>query len=1160
MALNLILGRAGTGKTRRCLDAVRERLVQAPDGPPLLLIVPEQATFQAERELAATPGLGGFVRAHVMGFRRLAYRVLAETGGGAAPHLTDMGKRLVLRRLLAEHRGELKLLGQAAAQRTFADTLASLIWEFKTYGIAPEQVAAAGESLGATPLAAKLHDLALLYEAFEDFLRGRYTDPEDCLRLLAAKIPAATLTRGAEVWVDGFEWFTPQEYAVLEALLLAAQDVTVTLCLDEPDAPHHADETTLFHRSWKTRQSLRKLAARLGVSCREEVLTIARRFQAPILAHVERYAADARPPVWTGDKQGLTIAEAANRRTEVEGIARDMIRLCRDEGYRWRDMAVLLRDTDSYADLVETVLADYDIPFFSDRQRPAVHHPLAELIRSALEVVTERWAYEPVFRCLKTDLFPLSRDEIDLLENYVLEFGIRGSRWTKDEPWTFVRRLSLDEDAEPDERQQAYLDRINAIRRRAVQPLMSFEQALTQAATVRDMTAALYTLLADLDVPATLEKWATAASAARDPEQEREHRQMWHSIVDLFDQIVDTCGEQKMTLADYAAVVNEGLEGLAFSLIPPGLDHVTITPLTRARLAAKVIYLPGVNDGVLPKRGREEGLLSDRERAELASLGLELGPTREADVFAEQFVVYTALTRASDRLWVSFPLADAEGKALAPSLIVRRLKELSGIDALKPLPVEPPAGAEDEYIVHPRRSLAALAAGLRPALAGQPVGKLWRDLYNWAVARPDLAADLQRVVAGLFHSNQEQALPPELARRLYGKQGKLRGSVTRFEGFRACPFQHFARYGLALKERAVAQLKAPDFGQFFHAALRQFGLRVEKELTADNRRRWQRWGDVKDEEIGPLCEAIVQELAPKLQNEILLSSAQYRSITRRLQRTLQRTVTRLVRLDRRSRFKPVALEQAFGRDGAALPALTLTLRDGTELELVGQIDRLDMAEHKGRRLLAVIDYKAGGAWLRLPDVYHGLRLQLLTYLLVALRHANALCGEGEYAPAAVLYCYIKNPKVSAGQWLPPEEVEKEINKQLKLPGWLLDDVETVRLWEPGLVGYAEFLKVCINKDETFRQNTRVYVKTEEQFALLLRHVQAQLTATAEAILAGEVAIRPYALKGRTPCGNCRYRPVCQFDRLLADNDFVQLPDLGDEEIWARLAAEKGEEA
>jgi len=1141
--LRLIIGRAGSGKTHLCLEEMGNQLRMSPEGSSLVMILPEHATFRVEQQLASTPGIEGFTRAYVFGFRRLAHRILMETGGGVRPHITELGKKIILSQLLQEHQQELKIFHRAAVQRSFTDTLVGLIREFKAYDISPEQLLGTQQQFGDVPIGEKLHDLALLYQGFENFLQGRYTDPEDYLTLLAERISQSAILQQAEVWIDGFTWFNPQEAGVVKNLLQTADRVTITLCLDNNTDQQH--ETALFHRQWDTRRKLLDLARNMGVEVEEVILPQAQRFMAPLLQYLEKQFFSSTYLPWHGSKEGLAVVEAANRRVEVEGIARDMLRLCRETGYRWRDMGVLLRDTESYADVVETVLTDFEIPFFSDRKRQPFHHPLAELMRSALDVISERWSYEPLFRCLKTDFFPVSRDEVDQLENYVLEFGIRGTRWTNGQVWTFIRRFSLSEDNDLTEVQQGYLQNINDIRNKATAPLIAFAEQLKSAQNVKEMTISLYELLAELAVPEKLEEWADHAEAIGDLEQAREHRQLWDNMVQLLEQLVEISGDQSMNLDFYSNLIHEGLEGLTLSLIPPGLDYVTISSMEQTSLEnISAIYVPGVNDGVLPMRGRGEGLLTDGERGQMIELGLELAPGSQTNSFAEKFLVYTGLTRATKYLWVSYPLADEEGKGLSPSLLIKGLRSFSTVP-LTSLPLEPLPGNERHYLAHGKGSISSLSAVLRGYKGGEVVPPIWWDVYNWGCQQEELQGYIKQVVAGLFHHNQVEKLPANIARHLYPKNNKLRGSVTRFESFQACPFKHFAQYGLSLKERAVFRLAAPDWGQFLHAALKDFGDRMEQD--------GRDWGSLREEEYQDIVNTVVDDLAPKLQNEILLSSEQHKHLVGRLKGTVTRSLKRLIEFDRVSEFKPMALEKSFGRGTDALAPLVYMLPDEIGLEIVGQIDRLDMATHEGKKYMLVIDYKSGGAWLKLVDVYYGLKLQLLTYLLVA-QNAYEDC-----MPAGVLYYFLKNPTISDSIRLDEEQITKKINNLLKMPGWILAESQVIRLLDREIDGYSEFLKIALKKDETFYSTSLPYIKTQEEFASLLKHVEKKLVETACRIMGGDIEISPYTMDKVTPCGYCQFTAVCQFDNLLPENEYRKLVKPEDDAIFRSIAEEQEED-
>ncbi|MEW6661143.1 MAG: helicase-exonuclease AddAB subunit AddB [Bacillota bacterium] len=1158
MSLRFILGRAGSGKTTTCLEEVRQLLQESPMGNSLVLLVPEQATFQTEYALASTPNLGGMMRAQVLSFRRLAYRVLLEVGGAARIPLGDLGQRMVLRQLLEQRKNQLRVFSRAANQTGFANVLAKTISELKLYCITPEILQEKSKILkereDAGRLADKLADLAHLYCDLEEYLAGRYIHPDDYLGLLAQRINLSPTVQGAKVWIDSFTGFTPQEYQVLAAILQTAERVSVALCLDSRQLSRPAGETDIFFSTRQTMDKLLSLAGELGVPVESPTVleqAVPWRFvSSPVIGHLERAFFQRPNRLWEKETAGVSLVAAANRRAEVEGVAREVIRLCRDEGYRWREIGVVLRDVEGYRDLISSIFADYGIAFFVDAKRTVMFHPLAELIRSALEVVLENWAYDPVFRYLKTDLIPLSREEVDQLENYVLAHGIRGGHWTNGQPWNFRRRYTLGEDEGFKSWEASQLAQINRARAKAVKALAGFEKSAKAAATVREVSLALFHLLEDLEVAHRLEQWSREAEKKGRLEAAREHAQVWKGVVDLLDQMVEALGEEAISLEEYARVLLAGLESLQLGLIPPGLDQVLVGSLDRSRNPnLRAAFVLGVSDGVFPARPGGEGFFSEPERERLQSAGLNLAPDGRRRLLEEQFLVYTALTRSSEYLWVSYPLADEEGRAMMPSTVIARLKEILPGLRERILPVEPPGlpAADLEFIGHPGRALSHLAVKLREAKAGIPIPALWWGVYNWALFRLQHLTSLKGIIGGLFHVNQEKAIP-SLARNLYGQRMKV--SVSRIEKFNACPFAHFMSYGLELKDRPQYKLAAPDLGQFFHAALKKIGDRIEAAGLD--------WGAISKEQCRDLVRAVTEELAPQLQNEILLSTARYRYLQNKLRRTLERSVGLLAEHARRGIFRPVGLEVGFG-SGHDLPPLVLNTVGGSALEVAGRIDRIDLGvAGEGSRYLRVIDYKSGKAGLSLTDIYHGLEIQLLTYLDVALTHAPLLAG-GPALPGAILYFSLQDPLISAQGPVDPAEAERRVLASLKTKGLVLADAGVVRMMDSHcLNGRSELLPVALKQDGGFYKDSAVI--DDAQFAALRRHLRLVLMRAAERILAGDVAIDPYRKKNLTPCRYCIYKPVCQHDLLLEGNGFRIIKDEPKEVLWFKLnqAGEGGE--
>lgn len=1115
--LEFIVGRAGTGKTEACLTAMREKMEQEPAGPVLILLLPEHMTYKVERRLASSmqKNGAGFVRSLVFGFRRFARQVLLETGGAVYPRITDIGKRLLLRKILDTRQPALSVFSRAARQRGFTESLAASIEEFKSYGVRASVLGKTAEKLSDMHLRNKLSELALLYGDFAASMKGRYNDAEDMLDTLTERLPEAAMLAGAEIWIDGFVFFNPQEKKILRVLLQKAAHVHVTLSLDLKHARENEAETGLFRRSSLTLHELKDMADELGVDCRVRSLDRKFRFREAALSTVETglFCFPAMPSA-AGD--GVRIVEAATRRLEVEAVAADMLRLCREQGYRWRDIGVLVREPEAYASILELILRDDGIPFFSDSKQRSVHHPLAELVRSAFEVL-HGWRYEPVFRCIRTDFFPVTRGQADRLENYVLQFGIRGKRWTMEEDWNYQHRKSLDDMAEEeDEKEKLYLAEINLIRRQVTIPLQHFAESVKDAANVRGLTEALYGLLVELEVPEKLERLATEAEREGRLVAAKEHRQIWDDIVELMEQLVETSGEDSMELDAYEGMLGDGLDGLQLSLIPPGLDYVTIAPFDQNSLDnVRAVYVLGANEGIMPRHVTEQGLLSDADRLHLQEAGLELPLGTVDNSFAEKYLLYKGFTQSREYLWVSYALADTEGKGLNASSIVGRLRKLLPQAEFLSIPLEILERRDSLLLAARRRSVAGLASALRGYREQGKMAPLWRDVYNWALANEEMQPLLSVILHGLFVTKGEEELPAELARRLYTKKRCLRGSVTRFESFNSCPFRYFAQYGLKLRERTEYRFQAPDLGTLLHAVLCAFGERLRQEKRP--------WSTVTPMECHRLCGEILKELAPRLQNEILLSTAQYQNFLQRIRLAAEKTIGRLIEFDGVSRFHPLLFEQSFGTGPGSLPPLVYELQEGMRLEIIGQIDRIDIAETEEGSLFLIMDYKTGNAYLNLWEIYYGLNLQLLTYLLVAEAGLQGMQGQPA-SFAGMLYCFLRNKLVATEQGLSEEKAKELLLSELRMPGWVVADAGLIEAIDTT----HKFIKVSLNRDGSIRAGNSS-IRSREEFDIVLSYMASLLQKTGQAILSGTALPRPYRLGSDNACTYCKYHAVCGFD-------------------------------
>ncbi|MBM7647582.1 ATP-dependent helicase/nuclease subunit B [Bacillus ectoiniformans] len=1157
MSFQFMIGRSGTGKTKRILEEIKQKAEDHPMGDPVIYLVPEQMTFLSEYHLASDHDLGGVIRAQVYSFTRLAWRILQETGGISRQHITSAGLNMLIQKIIDDKKEDLKIFAKAADKTGFISHVETMLTELKRYCLTPEELTEKQQELkdnrAPKSLTDKLEDLQLIYSEFEQGLTGKYVDAEDYLKLLSESIQASDYIKNAEIYIDGFHSFTPQEYLVMQQLMKHAKRVTIALTVDQLFT-ERTEDTHLFRMTGETSSTIYEMAKQSGVKIEETiVLTKAERYQSDGLKHLEQHF-DLRPAPPSEEKESIHLIQSASRRAEIEGVAREIRKLAREQDVRYKQIAVLIRNSADYQQLIQTVFKDYDIPFFIDQKQPMFNHPLIELIRSTLEIINSHWRYESVFRAVKTDLlFPMKgnwnklREQMDRLENFVLAYGIKGERWTSKERWSYRRYRGLEQAglAQTDEERKIE-DELNELKLIITKPITRLTKRLKKAATSRDYCEALYLYLEELGVPEKMEKLSLEAEERKDLVTAREHSQAWNAVIELFDQYVEVLGDEQLTIKKFSTIIDAGLEAMRFAIVPPAADQVIIANLELSRLAdVDAAFIIGMNEGVLPAKMTEEGILGDEDRETLSYNGIKLAASSRTRLLDEEFIAYKAFTTPSSRLYVTYPLANDEGKSLQPSPYIKRMKELFPNLSERLLVNEPSELNEEEqlqYICHPEPTLSYLTSQLQLKMHHYPMYDFWWDVYNYYVEHPVRKLKAGRVLSSLFYTNEAQQLDEPISTDLYGQE--MQASVSRMELFHSCPFSHFATHGLKLRDREVYRLEAPAIGDLFHGALKW----IAEEVT----RRGLNWASLSQDQCMYLAKEAVVHLSPKLQNQILLSSNRHLYIKQKLENIVSRASYVLSEQARKSGFSPLGIELGFGM-GAELPPLAFQLKNGTKMTLAGRIDRVDQALGQDETYLRVIDYKSSGRDIDMTEVYYGFALQMLTYLDIILTYSTKLVGV-KAKPAGVLYFHVHNPIISSKKIMTLDEIEKEILKSFKMKGLVLGEEEAVRLMDTSLTtGDSQIISAGFKKDGGLTSRSKV--AAEQEFDELRGHVRKLYQTSGDEIVSGKVDIVPYKYKKRTPCQFCSYRPVCQFDQTLEENNYRVIAPIKQDEIICKIREE-----
>ena len=1200
MALQFVFGGSGSGKTYYLYEQAIRLSLEQPDRR-FLVVVPEQFTMQAQKEIIRLHPRHGIMNIDVLSFKRLAYRVFDELAVKMPVVLDDMGKSMVLRRVSGRKKSGLGLYGSHLGQAGFINQLKSQISELCQYGITPQDLELLQGETENPLLKQKLGDLGLIFQEFKDYIADHYITAEEILDILCRELPRSEMLKNSVIFLDGYTGFTPVQYRIVELFITHALDVVCAVTVDYGADPYRESGIqNLFYMSKHTVCRLAAMAKAGGVELKEDVILDRRpawRFaQSPALDFLEQNLYRYNGRAWKEEQDQVKLFCGQTPEEEVRYVKSCIESLVREQGLRYRDMAVVTGDLAAYGREITRQFDQAGIPFFMDDKKSILENPMVELIRAVLEAVRD-FSYENVFRYLKTGLVydraegtadeaqPVwenaagadsggeaidweeasdgeladvllggtgggaeqrySREEAavmtDRLENYVRALGINGwKRW--DSQW----------EAQFKGAENLNLQELNAFRQWILAPLRPLREAMSKDATVASVTQALRTYLESMELREKLEEYQSyfAARGLRGDENlAREYGQVYDRVEELFERLTGLLGDEKAERKSYAQILDAGFGEIQVGVIPATIDQVMVGDITRTRLdGVQVLFFVGVNDGVVPQRKNGGSLLGDRDREFFKAHRLELAPTAREDGCMQKFYLYLMLSKPSRRLVITYAGRSADGKSLRPSVLLGEVYKLF-----------PGLTAEDGSTVKwpvqtPRDGKETLIQGLKTyrdlkepdaadgALEDSQWERKFLELYRWFFGREDYREEVKLLVQAAFYSYEERGIGRAAARALYGKI--LQGSVTRLEQYASCAYAHFLRYGLELMERREYELEAVDMGNLFHQSIDRC-FQVMKAQGRD-------WRNLTEEGRQGLVKESVSQVVADYGNTIMMSTARYAYLAGRVERMTDRTIWALAEQVKRGDFEPAGFEVSFSAVDN-LKAMRIALSPDEELQLRGRIDRMDVCEDGGTLYVKIIDYKSGGTSFDLAALYYGLQLQLVVYLDAALEMEERKNPGKEVVPAGIFYYNIQDPLVEKKEAMTPEEIEQQILRQLRMNGLVNRELEVIRHLDREIETQSDVIPVALKAG--LIQESRSSVASGKRFEQLKSYVNRKLRTAGRDILEGDTSLKPYKQSARTACDYCPYHAVCGFDTKTAGYGYRKLKALKPEEIWEELGTE-----
>lgn len=1125
MSLQIIYGRSGTGKTNYIFEEISKNI---DNGRKKYIITPEQFSFTAEKELLRSIGKykneTAVINAEVLTFARMAHRVSNEIGGSNKTILSNCGKAMILYSILANKKNNLKFLGKSDSN---IDMVMTQITELKKHGVTLESLLNLKEQIGENNqyLETKLNDIYTVYSKFQEKITSNYIDENDSLTILEQQLDKTDMFKNTEIYIDEFVGFTKQEYAIISKLLTSASKVTITFT---SDGMYKTVESSndVFYTNKETIEKILKIAKDNKITIKEPIyLDKIKRFKAEELNHIEKNLYNFPYQKYDKKIESINLFLANNQYSEIEEVARKIVKLVRSGKYRYRDIAVITKNIDTYSNLCKAIFKEYNIPVYIDEKRDLSQNILVKYLISILDIFARNWTYDSVFNYVKCGFLDVTNEDVYLLENYALKWEIKGNKWYK-EDWNFH---------DEEEIGKLEINHINEIRRKIIEPLMKLKYDLSGNKTARQISESIYNFFIENNIDKKLEDKIKKLNEAQKINIATEYETSWKIVIQVLDEIVLVFGDERITFDNYMQILKTGLGKSKLGTIPMAQDEVTVGDVDRSRShKIKAVFIIGLNDGMFPSVNKAEGFLNDDDREIIKQNGVELAKGTIDRIYEDNFNIYKAFTTAEERIELSYSSSDMEGKSLRPSVLVSRIKKI--FNGIK----------EDSDIINKKSEISTkentfkeLLIKLRDFRDGEQIEPMWFNIYNIYNESVEWHDKLATAIKGLNYNNVPEKITKANVDKMYGDT--LKTSVSKLEQYSGCPFSYYLKYGLKLKEKETLKVESIDTGTFMHDVIDSFFEIIEDRQISLKK--------ITDEEQEKIVAEIVTDKLKLNKNYIFETTAKYKILAQRLKKVVTISIKYIVQSIKQSEFDVFGHEIEFGGKGK-YNSITVTTDEGKTVEIIGKIDRVDILKNPDGTYVRIIDYKSSVKNIELNQVMAGLQLQLLTYL-------NETCKVEDFIPAGILYFNLSNPTIGSEKNMSDEEIEDKIRQEFKMKGLILADVNIIKKMDINIEnepkGISKIIPATIKKDgELSGKGTSAI--TKEQFEYLQRYTEKIIKQISEEILGGNIEVKPYynPANKRTPCEFCKYRSICRFDEESKHDNYNYISNLSKEALLDKI--------
>jgi len=1090
--LQLILGRSGFGKTHTIRKIIKEKLKKGQEK--ILLIVPEQYSFETEKAMLELVGEELYSKIFIMSFRKLSEYIFENLGKPCGTVLNDSHKAILMYLSIESVKDKLKIYKDSSNNDEFISMMLSANDEFKMCNINNDALEKISSSIVNRTLKAKLSDAQLILSRYDFLLKDKFIDPTDELTLAYNLLQKNDLFKDYSIFFDSFDGFTPQQLLFLEYFLKCSKETFITFCTDKETFFEDFDNTVdLFEPVDKNVRKILEISKKNNIKVNAPIILNENPIKNQELSALEEnFLRTKKNNEKISICDSIEIYNAKNQYDEMEFVAKSIKKAIESGNYRYKDIFIISRNEQLYKRIIDICFQKYNIPLFFDKTESVEPKLLPTFFLSLLEIIKGNFQSSDIFKLLKIDLLGFDYDEISDLENYVLLWNIDRSAWFEDfkeNPRGLCGKLT-DEDIEK-------LKNLNALRVKIINPILIFSEKLKKSHNGKEITEHLYRFCEEINLREKIKTYSENLLKNGEYELAKEQVSVWNLMVNIFEDMAKLLTSQKISIEKYYQVLKIVLNLSDIGKIPSKIDCVAFGTADRIRPEnKKIVFLIGANEGEFPRYPASAGIFSDDERCKLLSLGLNLYDSLEGLSLNERFLSYKAVTLPSEKLFVSFVSSTLSGETKYPSEIVKGIKSIfENVDIKDEKSFE----IYDE-IWTKKSAIELLSKHFKDNSRLSNTLKKYLKEDNEIKDKVNLLEKVALKKPIIFEDQQNTSL-------LFKDNVKL--SASQVESYYLCPFQFFCKYSLKAKKRKKVEFNSLEYGSLMHFVLEK----ILKNYSADEIKR------ISKNDLEEIISNILNDYVKLKFGELKTKTDRFKYLFSRVAKAAVPLILHIADEFSQSEFKATDFELQIGKN-SKVPALRLELGSGDFVEIEGKIDRVDTLQKNGQIYVRVVDYKTGTKEFNLSDILYGLNLQMLVYLLALEKNPK---NKSIVVPCGVLYMPAIRPTVTAEHNVDAIDLNSQKTKKLKMNGLLIDSPEIIEAMEKDAKGI--FIPAKIKNSQVQKSESLV---STELMGKILKKIESLIIEMAENLKSGLIPAKP--AKGLyDACEFCDYKEACSFE-------------------------------